>query len=205
MSLEGRPVSQNGRQNFHHEIEHFFAKKKRRRLLVVGFSFRLSCAAPLSQEFFFFLIGSSQFIHLIVNENLKFIDNTMRCRSYPSQCLILETLFSVLESIAVELANTPYLYDFISFLRYKHFSHSPPPKKRGGAVNHRHLPGGWGESMVQRGVLERCETGTTPLETGGGEKKKKTVTPENSPERRGCLLQMAAEHRTESASEYEVR
>ena len=47
-------IAQNGRQNFHHEIEHFFAKKKRRRLLVVGFSFRLSCPAPLSREFFSF-------------------------------------------------------------------------------------------------------------------------------------------------------
>ena len=45
-------ISQNGRQNFHHEIEHFFAEEKRCGLLVVGFSFRLSCPTPLSREFF---------------------------------------------------------------------------------------------------------------------------------------------------------
>lgn len=35
--------------------------------------------------------------------------------------------------------------------------------------------------MVQRGALERCETGASPLETRG----KKTVTPENGPRETG--------------------
>ena len=44
-------ISQNGRQYFHHTIECFFAKK-RCGMLVVCFSFRFSCAVPLSREFF---------------------------------------------------------------------------------------------------------------------------------------------------------
>lgn len=36
--------------------------------------------------------------------------------------------------------------------------------------------GRWGESMVRRDALERCETGAIPLETGG---KSKPVTPDN--------------------------
>ena len=44
------------------------------------------------------------------------------------------------------------------------------------------MAGGWGESMVRRGALERCETGANPLETRG---KRKPVTPENDPRETG--------------------
>jgi len=44
--------------------------------------------------------------------------------------------------------------------------------------NRERKAGGWGESMVRRGALERCETGANPLETGG---KRKPVTQEFDP------------------------
>ena len=48
--------------------------------------------------------------------------------------------------------------------------------------NRERKAGGWGESMVLRGALERCEKVANPLETRG---KRKPVTPENDPRETG--------------------
>jgi hypothetical protein len=48
--------------------------------------------------------------------------------------------------------------------------------------NRERKAGRWGESMVLRGGLERCETGASPLET---REKRKPVTPENDPRETG--------------------
>jgi hypothetical protein len=48
--------------------------------------------------------------------------------------------------------------------------------------NRERKAGRWGESMVRRGGLERCETGASPLET---REKRKPVTPENDPRETG--------------------
>jgi hypothetical protein len=60
-----------------------------------------------------------------------------------------------------------------------------PEKTENQGPNRERKAGGWGESMVRRGALERCETGATPLETRG---KRKPVTPENDPRETGCLF-----------------
>jgi len=57
-----------------------------------------------------------------------------------------------------------------------------PEKTENQGVNRERKAGGWGESMVHRGALERCETGANPLETRG---KRKPVTPENDPRETG--------------------
>ena len=57
-----------------------------------------------------------------------------------------------------------------------------PEKTENQGPNRERKAGGWGESMVRRGALERCETGATPLETRG---KRKPVTPENDPRETG--------------------
>jgi hypothetical protein len=57
-----------------------------------------------------------------------------------------------------------------------------PEKTENQGPNRERKAGGWGESMVRRGALERCETGATPLETRG---KRKPVTPENDPREAG--------------------
>ena len=57
-----------------------------------------------------------------------------------------------------------------------------PEKTENQGVNRERMAGGWGESMVHRGALERCETGANPLETRG---KRKPVTPENDPRETG--------------------
>ena len=57
-----------------------------------------------------------------------------------------------------------------------------PEKTENQGPNRERKAGGWGESMVRRGALERCETGANPLETRG---KRKPVTPENDPRETG--------------------
>src|SRR5690606_32250710 len=57
-----------------------------------------------------------------------------------------------------------------------------PEKTENQGPNRERKAGGWGESMVWRGVLKRCETGANPLETRG---KRKPVTPENDPRETG--------------------
>jgi hypothetical protein len=57
-----------------------------------------------------------------------------------------------------------------------------PEKTENQGPNRERKAGGWGESMVRRGDLERCETGANPLETRG---KRKPVTPENDPRETG--------------------
>jgi hypothetical protein len=56
-----------------------------------------------------------------------------------------------------------------------------PEKTEHQGPNRERMAGGWGESMVPRGALERCETGANHLET---REKRKPVTPE----RRVCLF-----------------
>ena len=57
-----------------------------------------------------------------------------------------------------------------------------PEKTENQGPNRERKAGRWGESMVQRGASERCETGANPLETRG---KRKPVTPENDPRETG--------------------
>ena len=57
-----------------------------------------------------------------------------------------------------------------------------PEKTENQGPNRERKAGRWGESMVRRGALERCETGANPLETRG---KRKPVTPENDPRETG--------------------
>jgi hypothetical protein len=57
-----------------------------------------------------------------------------------------------------------------------------PEKTENQGPNRERKAGGWGESMVRRGALKRCETGAKPLETRG---KRKPVTPENDPRETG--------------------
>lgn len=57
-----------------------------------------------------------------------------------------------------------------------------PEKTENQGQNRERKAGRWGESMVQRGASERCETGANPLETRG---KRKPVTPENDPRETG--------------------
>ena len=57
-----------------------------------------------------------------------------------------------------------------------------PEKTENQGPNREKKAGGWGESVVRRGALERCETGANPLETRG---KRKPVTPENDPRETG--------------------
>jgi hypothetical protein len=57
-----------------------------------------------------------------------------------------------------------------------------PEKTENQGPNRERKAGGWGESMVWRGALERCEKGANPLETRG---KRKPVTPENDPRETG--------------------
>ena len=57
-----------------------------------------------------------------------------------------------------------------------------PEKTENQGPNRERKAGRWGESMVRRGALERCETGAYPLETRG---KRKPVTPENDPRETG--------------------
>ena len=58
-----------------------------------------------------------------------------------------------------------------------------PEKTENQGPNRERKAGGWGESMVRRGALERCETGANPLETRG---KRKPVYPENHSGETGC-------------------
>ena len=103
MSLEGRPLFPKMDDNISIIRSSVFSQKKDAACSLFVFLFGFLAQCPC-HESFFWGIGRSKFIHLIVNENLKFIDNTVGCRSYPSQCLIFETLFPVPESIAVALA-----------------------------------------------------------------------------------------------------
>ena len=57
-----------------------------------------------------------------------------------------------------------------------------PEKTENQGPNRERKAGRWGESMVRRGALERCETGSNPLETRG---KTKLVTPKNDPRETG--------------------
>ena len=57
-----------------------------------------------------------------------------------------------------------------------------PEKTENQGPNRERKAGRWGESVVRRGALERCETGANPLETRG---KRKPVTPENDPRETG--------------------
>ena len=57
-----------------------------------------------------------------------------------------------------------------------------PEKTENQGPNRERKAGRWGESMVRRGALERCETGANPLET---REKRKPVTPENDPRETG--------------------
>jgi len=57
-----------------------------------------------------------------------------------------------------------------------------PEKTENQGPNRERKAGRWGESMVRRGALERCETGANPLETRG---KRKPVTPEIDPRETG--------------------
>jgi len=61
-----------------------------------------------------------------------------------------------------------------------------PEKTENQGPNRERKAGRWGESMVRRGALERCETGANPLETRG---KRKPVTPENDPRETGLSFQ----------------
>ena len=60
-----------------------------------------------------------------------------------------------------------------------------PEKTENQGPNRERKAGGWGESMVRRGALERCETGANPLETRG---KRKPVTPGNDPRETGLYF-----------------